>query len=42
MKYTILDEGSLRQVTTRDVGRRQSFDVVMIGTYEAPQFGTAG
>ncbi|HEY2600323.1 MAG TPA: sugar ABC transporter substrate-binding protein [Thermoleophilaceae bacterium] len=41
--YTVLDEGTLRQVTTRDVaaGGRQ-FDVVMIGPYEAPQFGQDG
>jgi sorbitol/mannitol transport system substrate-binding protein len=41
--YTVLDEGTLRQVTTRDVaaGGRQ-FDVVMIGPYEAPQFGKDG
>jgi sorbitol/mannitol transport system substrate-binding protein len=43
VKYTILDEGKLRQVTTRDVGAGgKAFDVVMIGPYEAPQFGTAG
>src|ERR671936_2480102 len=43
VKYTVLDEGTLRQVTTRDVaaGGRQ-FDVVMIGPYEAPQFGRDG
>jgi sorbitol/mannitol transport system substrate-binding protein len=43
VNYTILDEGTLRQVTTRDVaaGGRQ-FDVVMIGPYEAPQFGQDG
>jgi sorbitol/mannitol transport system substrate-binding protein len=43
VKYTILDEGTLRQVTTRDVaaGGRQ-FDVAMIGPYEAPQFGQNG
>src|SRR5215217_8196941 len=43
VKYTILDEGTLREVTTRDVaaGGRQ-FDVVMIGPYEAPQFGKSG
>jgi sorbitol/mannitol transport system substrate-binding protein len=43
VKYTILDEGTLREVTTRDVeaGGRQ-FDVVMIGPYEAPQFGKDG
>ena len=43
VKYTILDEGKLRQVTTRDVGSGgKAFDVVMIGPYEAPQFGSAG
>ena len=43
VKYTILDEGKLRQVTTRDVGSGgKSFDAVMIGMYETPQFGAAG
>ena len=43
VKYTILDEGKLREVTTRDVGSGgKAFDAVMIGPYEAPQFGTAG
>jgi sorbitol/mannitol transport system substrate-binding protein len=43
VKYTILDEGKLRQITTRDVGSGgKSFDVVMIGMYETPQFGEAG
>src|SRR3954451_14605604 len=43
VNYTILDEGTLRQVTTRDVaaGGKQ-FDVAMIGPYEAPQFGRDG
>jgi sorbitol/mannitol transport system substrate-binding protein len=43
VNYTILDEGTLRQVTTRDVaaGGRQ-FDVAMIGAFEAPQFGKNG
>src|ERR687898_1279870 len=43
VNYTVLDEGTLRQVTTRDVaaGGRQ-FDVVMIGPFEAPQFGRDG
>src|SRR3954470_19884194 len=43
VKYTVLDEGTLREVTTRDVaaGGRQ-FDVAMIGMYEAPQFGRDG
>jgi polyol transport system substrate-binding protein len=43
VKYTILDEGKLREVTTRDVGSGgKSFDAVMIGMYETPQFGSAG
>jgi polyol transport system substrate-binding protein len=43
VKYTILDEGKLREVTTRDVGSGgKAFDVVMIGMYETPQFGSAG
>src|SRR5438552_2363183 len=43
VKYTILDEGKLREITTRDVGAGgKAFDVVMIGMYEAPQFGAAG
>jgi sorbitol/mannitol transport system substrate-binding protein len=43
VKYTILDEGKLRQVTTRDVGAGgKAFDAVMIGMYETPQFGSAG
>jgi polyol transport system substrate-binding protein len=43
VNYTILDEGKLRQVTTRDIGSGgKAFDVVMIGPYEAPQFGVAG
>jgi len=43
VKYTVLDETALREVTTRDVeaGGRQ-FDVVMIGPFEAPQFGKNG
>src|SRR5919107_459703 len=43
VNYTVLDEGTLRQVTTRDVAAGgQQFDVVMIGPYEAPQFGQDG
>jgi sorbitol/mannitol transport system substrate-binding protein len=43
VKYTILDEGKLREITTRDVGSGgKAFDVVMIGMYETPQFGQAG
>src|SRR6266702_6021412 len=43
VNYTVLDEGTLREVTTRDVaaGGRQ-FDVAMIGPFEAPQFGQNG
>jgi sorbitol/mannitol transport system substrate-binding protein len=43
VKYTVLDEGTLRQVTTRDVAAGgQQFDVAMIGPFEAPQFGQNG
>jgi sorbitol/mannitol transport system substrate-binding protein len=43
VNYTILDEGTLREVTTRDVAASgRQFDVVMIGPYEAPQFGRDG
>src|SRR3954467_8863300 len=43
VNYTILDEGTLREVTTSDVtaGGRQ-FDVGLIGPYEAPEFGKDG
>src|SRR5213078_3147698 len=43
VNYTVLDEGNLREVTTRDVaaGGRQ-FDVAMLGMYAAPQFGQSG
>ncbi|GAA1291500.1 sugar ABC transporter substrate-binding protein [Pseudonocardia aurantiaca] len=43
VNYTILDEGTLREVITsgaRDGGHQ--YDVVMIGPYEAPQFGKDG
>jgi sorbitol/mannitol transport system substrate-binding protein len=43
VNYTILDEGTLREVTTQDVAAHgRQFDVVMIGPYEAPQFGKDG
>jgi sorbitol/mannitol transport system substrate-binding protein len=43
VNYTILDEGTLREVTTRDVASRgRAFDAVMLGPYEAPQFGRDG
>jgi len=43
VNYTVLDEGTLREVTTSDVtaGGRH-FDAVLIGPYEAPQFGKDG
>ena len=41
--YTVLDETTLRQVTTRDVAAGGGqFDVVMLGPYEAPQFAKDG
>ena len=43
VNYAILDEGTLREVTTRDEGAgSHQFDAVMIGPYEAPQFGRDG
>jgi sorbitol/mannitol transport system substrate-binding protein len=43
VNYTILDNGTLREVTTRNVSAAgRQFDVVMIGPYEAPQFGKDG
>ncbi len=44
VNYTVLDEGTLREVITRDVtaDRARQFDVVMIGPYEAAEFGKDG
>jgi sorbitol/mannitol transport system substrate-binding protein len=43
VEYTILEEQTLREIVTRDVGAGgQQFDVVMIGMFEAPQFGRNG
>jgi sorbitol/mannitol transport system substrate-binding protein len=43
VKYTIPPEGKLREVITRDLsGGGGQFDIVMLGPYEAPQFGTNG
>ena len=43
VKLTVLDEQTLREVTTRDVGASgEQFDVVQIGMYETPQFGANG
>ena len=43
VNYTVLEEQALREVTTRDVGAGGGqFDVVMIGMFEAPQFGRNG
>jgi len=39
VNYTILDEGTLRELITSDLrARGRQFDVVMIGPYEAPQY----
>jgi sorbitol/mannitol transport system substrate-binding protein len=43
VNYTILDEGTLRDLVTSDLtGRGRQFDVVMIGPYEAPQYAKDG
>ena len=43
VNYTILDEDTLREVVSSDVpARNRQFDVVMIGPYEAPQWGKDG
>lgn len=43
VEYTILEEQTLREIVTRDAGAGgQQFDVVMIGMFEAPQFGANG
>jgi sorbitol/mannitol transport system substrate-binding protein len=43
VNYTILDEGTLRDVVTNDLtSRGRQFDVVMIGPYEAPQYAKDG
>jgi sorbitol/mannitol transport system substrate-binding protein len=43
VNYTILDEGTLRELVTSDLtARGGQFDVVMIGPYEAPQYAQDG
>jgi sorbitol/mannitol transport system substrate-binding protein len=43
VNYTILDEGTLRELLTGDLAARgHQFDVVMIGPYEAPQYAKDG
>jgi sorbitol/mannitol transport system substrate-binding protein len=43
VNYTILDEGTLRELVSSDVATRaHQFDVVMIGPYEAPQYAKDG
>jgi sorbitol/mannitol transport system substrate-binding protein len=43
VNYTILDEGTLRELVTSDLtSRGGQFDVVMIGPYEAPQYAQDG
>src|ERR1700751_5171810 len=41
--YTILDDNTLRELVTADrASRSRQFDVVMIGPYEAPEYGKDG
>jgi sorbitol/mannitol transport system substrate-binding protein len=43
VNYIVLEEQTLREIVTRDVGAGgEQFDVVMIGMFEAPQFGRNG
>ncbi len=43
VNYSILEEAQLREITTRDAAAGgDQFDVVMIGLFEAPQFGENG
>jgi polyol transport system substrate-binding protein len=43
VNYSVLEETTLREIVTRDIGGGgEQFDVVMIGPYEAPQFGANG
>ncbi len=43
VNYTILDEGTLRELVTSDLtSRAAQFDVVMIGPYEAPEYAQDG
>jgi sorbitol/mannitol transport system substrate-binding protein len=43
VNYVVLEEQTLREIVTRDVGAGgEQFDVVMIGMFEAPQFGRNG
>jgi sorbitol/mannitol transport system substrate-binding protein len=43
VNYVFLEEQTLRELVTRDVGAGgDQFDVVMIGMFEAPQFGRNG
>ncbi len=43
VNYVVLEEQTLREIVTRDIGAGgEQFDVVMIGMFEAPQFGRNG
>lgn len=43
VNYSFLEESTLREIVTRDAAAGgDQFDVVMIGLYEAPQFGANG
>ena len=47
VNYTLLDEATIRQLVTREVGGGETdeegnFDVVMVGLYDTPQFAATG
>ncbi len=43
VNYSILEEATLREIVTRDAAAGgEQFDAVMIGMFEAPQFGANG
>src|ERR1700761_6847474 len=43
VNYTVLDENTLRQGASQDLAAGgQEFDVVMVGSYDGPQFGRNG
>lgn len=43
VNYTILDDNTLRELLTSDMASHSDdFDVVMIGPYEAPEYGKSG
>ncbi|MEM9039474.1 MAG: sugar ABC transporter substrate-binding protein [Actinomycetota bacterium] len=43
VNYSILEEGTLREIVTRDAAAGgDQFDVVMVGMFDTPQFGANG